>query len=110
MTDAGEGTLRQLDAVIHPPHRLQICAMLNAAREVEFGGLRDHLGVSDSVLSKQLAHLVEAGYVAQRRALKDSRRRVWLQLTARGRTAYQQHLTALRAVLDSPRVEPDELG
>lgn len=29
--------------------------------------ISDHLGVSDSVLSKQLAHLVEAGYVAQRR-------------------------------------------
>lgn len=103
MTDAAEGPSPQLDGVIHPPHRLQICAMLNASREVEFGTLRDHLGVSDSVLSKQLAHLVEAGYVAQRRALKDSRHRVWLRLTARGRSAYLQHLAALRAILDSPQ-------
>lgn len=101
MTDAAEGTVPRLDAVIHPPHRLQICAMLSTAREVEFGTLREHLGVSDSVLSKQVAHLAEAGYVAQRKALKDSRHRVWLRLTARGRTAYEHHLAALRAILDA---------
>lgn len=103
MTDAAEETFPGLDAVIHPPNRLQICAMLNSAREVEFGRLRDHLGVSDSVLSKQVAHLADAGYVAQRKALKDSRHRVWLRLTARGRSAYQHHLIALRAILDSPQ-------
>jgi len=103
MTDAAEGTLPQLDAVIHPPHRLQICAMLSSAREVEFGRLRDHLGVSDSVLSKQAAYLADVGYVAQRKALQHSRHRVWLRLTAQGRTAYLQHLDALRAILDSPQ-------
>lgn len=101
MIGAGEGTLPQLDAVIHPPNRLQICAMLSAAREVEFGRLRDEVGLSDSVLSKQVAHLVNAGYVAQRRALKDSRHRTWLSLTPQGRTAYQHHLAALRAILDA---------
>lgn len=103
MTDAVDETPPQLDALIHPPHRLQICAMLSAAREVEFGRLRDHLGVSDSVLSKQVAYLLDAGYVAQRRALKDSRHRVWLRLTDGGRTAYEQHLAALRAILEPPR-------
>ncbi|MFT4008866.1 MAG: transcriptional regulator [Nocardioidaceae bacterium] len=101
MTDSRGGITPQLDAVIHPPHRLQICALLNAAREVEFGTLREHLGVSDSVLSKQVAHLVGAGYVEQRRALKDSRHRVWLRLTTPGRAAYQRHLAALHAILDA---------
>ncbi|MCW2850427.1 MAG: MarR family transcriptional regulator [Nocardioides sp.] len=101
MSDAVDATFPQLDPVIHPPHRLQICALLHASREVEFARLRDHLGVSDSVLSKQLAHLMDAGYVTQRKALKDSRHRVWLRLTTRGRTAYQHHLAALRAILDT---------
>lgn len=102
MPDPVETAFPQLDAVIHPPNRLRICALLYAAREVEFGRLREHLGVSDSVLSKQLAHLSEAGYVRQRKALKDSRHRVWLSLTPRGRTAYQEHLSTLRAILDEP--------
>ena len=46
-----------LDAVIHAPGRLQICAMLSAADEVEFGVVRDGIGVSDSVMSKHVKQL-----------------------------------------------------
>ena len=52
------------DAVIHAPGRLQICAMLSAADEVEFATVRDAIAVSDSVLSKHVKQLEEAGYVA----------------------------------------------
>ena len=102
MTEAIEAASVDLDPVIHAPTRLKICAMLNGAREVEFGRLRDHLAVSDSVLSKQLAHLADAGYVEQRRALQGSRHHVWLWLTSSGRTAFERHLAALRAILDAP--------
>ena len=57
-----------LDAVIHAPGRLQICAMLSAADEVEFGVVRDGIGVSDSVMSKHVKQLEEAGYVKLRKA------------------------------------------
>ena len=53
----------ELDPVIHPVHRLQICALLANADEMEFALLRDELGVSDSVLSKQLKYLDDAGYL-----------------------------------------------
>jgi hypothetical protein len=36
----------------------------------------------------------KAGYVAQRRAVRDTRQRVWLRLTGTGRSAYRGHVAA----------------
>ena len=91
---------RGFDPVIHPATRLRICAMLYPAQQVEFAKVQEHLDVSASVLSKQLAHLIEAGYVSQERVLSASRHRVWLRLTATGRAAYRGHLEALRRIAD----------
>ena len=51
------------DETIHSPNRLRICAALSAARQVEFATLEQGLGVSKSLLSKQLKVLIDAGYV-----------------------------------------------
>ena len=87
------------DPVIHPPNRLRICAVLDQAGEFEFAAVRDLVGVSDSVLSKQLAVLIDAGYATQRHAVRDTRRRVWLALTPAGRDAFHRHVQALRAIV-----------
>ena len=49
--------------MIHAPNRLKICAHLATASTAEFGIVRDVLGVADSVTSKHLKVLSEAGYV-----------------------------------------------
>lgn len=85
----------RFDAVIHAPGRLQICAMLSAADEAEFATLRDALDVSDSVLSKHLKQLEEAGYVAPRKAATHGRQRTWLSLTGEGRRAFATHVAEL---------------
>ncbi|MFN3778440.1 MAG: transcriptional regulator [Brevundimonas aurantiaca] len=84
-----------LDAVIHAPGRLQICAMLSAADEVEFGVVRDGIGVSDSVMSKHVKQLEEAGYVKLRKAALGGRQRTWLALTGSGRKAFAGHVAEL---------------
>lgn len=84
------------DPVIHPLNRLQICAALAPHDEVEFASAREAVGVSDSVLSKQLKHLEEAGYVKLRKATVATRQRTWLSLTKSGRTAFENHIAALR--------------
>jgi DNA-binding MarR family transcriptional regulator len=43
--------------------------------------------------------LADAGYVAQRRAVRDTRQRVWLSLTKSGRSAYRSHVAALHRIL-----------
>lgn len=82
------------DAVIHAPGRLQICALLSAA-EAEFATIRDTIQVSDSVLSKHVKMLEEAGYVAVRKAPFAGRQRTWLSLTATGRKAFAGHVAEL---------------
>ena len=83
------------DAVIHAPGRLQICAMLSVADEVEFGVVRDGVGVSDSVMSKHVKQLEEAGYVHVKKAAFAGRQRTWLSLTGAGRKAFAGHVAEL---------------
>ncbi|WP_407699604.1 transcriptional regulator [Streptomyces ferrugineus] len=89
------------DTTIHAPNRLRICALLDTAGEAEFAVVQRELDVSASVLSKHVTVLMDADYVEQRKAVRDTRQRVWLRLTPRGRDAYQAHLAALRAIVGS---------
>ncbi|WP_069113561.1 transcriptional regulator [Jiangella alba] len=87
------------NTTIHAPNRLRICALLDTAGEAEFGVVQEQLGVSASVLSKHVTVLMEAGYVDQRKAVRDTRQRVWLTLTRQGREAFRAHQAALRAIV-----------
>ena len=84
------------DAVIHAPGRLQICAILSGLDDAEFALIRDRIGVSDSVLSKHLKQLEDAGYIAPRKAPIDGRQRTWVSLTPAGRKAFAAHVAELQ--------------
>lgn len=90
-----------IDTVLHAPARLQIAAVLTRVEEVEFATLRDITEVSDSVLSKHLSALGDAGYVKLRKAAQDGRQRTWAALTPAGARAFRAHLAALQALIDS---------
>lgn len=84
------------DPIVHPPNRLQICAVLAPLAKVEFAVVREEVGVSDSVLSKQVRILEEAGYVTVSKAILDTRQRTWLALTPAGRAAFKAHMAELQ--------------
>jgi DNA-binding MarR family transcriptional regulator len=86
------------DAVLHPPARLQIAAVLAQAQQAEFALLKEITGASDSVMSKHLAALAEAGYVTLRKAAADGRQRTWASLTSNGRKAFRRHVQALETL------------
>jgi DNA-binding MarR family transcriptional regulator len=86
------------DDLIHAPLRLQICAVLAPVQSLPFADIRDNLQISDSVLSKHLSALAEAGYVMVSRVRANSRSRRQVTLTKRGRTALRGHLAALQAI------------
>ncbi|MFE9084008.1 winged helix-turn-helix domain-containing protein [Brevundimonas sp. NPDC003935] len=83
------------DTVIHAPGRLQICALLSGVDDAEFAMIRDRIEVSDSVLSKHLKQLEEAGYVTLRKAASEGRQRTWISLTSAGRKAFASHVAEL---------------
>ncbi|MGL5861551.1 MAG: transcriptional regulator, partial [Phycicoccus sp.] len=62
MTASASHARHRLDGVIHAPVRLSIVAMLAGVDEAEFAAVRDEVEVSDSVLSKHVATLEQAGY------------------------------------------------
>jgi len=89
----------ELDPVIHAPNRLQMCCMLAAVDAMDFATVREALDVSESVLSKHVKTLEEAGYVKVRKAASGGRQRTWLSLSAPGRKALKGHLAALKAMM-----------
>jgi DNA-binding MarR family transcriptional regulator len=92
--------MARLDPLIHAPARLQVVTTLSAVSEAEFATLRDALGVSDSVLSKHVSALADAGYVRSRKGARAGRRTTWIGLTSAGRDALREHVAELRRMID----------
>jgi DNA-binding MarR family transcriptional regulator len=88
-----------LDPVIHAPSRLQMCCMLAGVDDIDFATLREALEVSESVLSKHIKLLEDAGYLKVRKTPSEGRVRTWLALTAAGRKALTGHLAALKVLM-----------
>ena len=86
-----------VDALTHPV-RFSLAAALNATDTVDFATVRDQLGVSDSVLSRQASQLEELGIVAIKKGYVGKRPQTWLSLTPQGRRQWEGHLAALRAI------------
>ncbi|MCG7534928.1 transcriptional regulator [Pseudoalteromonas sp. OOF1S-7] len=87
------------DPLIHANNRLQICALLESVDEMEFSVVKAQLAVSDSVLSKHVKALEQAGYIAVNKRTSLARQRTWLSLTRAGEAAYQRHVAALREIV-----------
>jgi DNA-binding MarR family transcriptional regulator len=105
----------KFDPVIHAPARLQIAALLCAVSDAEFATVRDTVGVSDSVLSKHLKQMEDAGYVRLSKASLDGRVRTRLAMTKVGRRAFAAHVKALQALVSvaehaAAKAEPDLAG
>ncbi|WP_404390201.1 transcriptional regulator [Humibacillus xanthopallidus] len=92
--------MAELDPLIHAPARLQLVTSLSAVSEAEFSALRDVLDVSDSVMSKHVSALAEAGYLHIRKGSRAGRRTTWIGLTPAGRKAVRDHVAALRRLID----------
>ncbi|KSU65667.1 transcriptional regulator [Arthrobacter sp. NIO-1057] len=88
----------QFDELIHAPLRLRICASLAPVEWAEFAQLKQNLGVADSVLSKHVKQLGDAGYIDIERFAKLGRSHVRVSLTRIGRRAYVGHVAALREI------------
>ncbi|GGO30425.1 winged helix-turn-helix domain-containing protein [Microbispora bryophytorum] len=91
----------ELDETIHAPVRLSIMGALAAADKADFRFLRDTIEVSDSLLSKHILTLEEAGYVRVEKTFVGKRGRTWLSLTDQGRTAFETYMDVLRRIVEA---------
>ncbi|HYF72109.1 MAG TPA: transcriptional regulator [Nocardioides sp.] len=88
-----------LDPKLTAPKRLAAMALLTHAYTADFAVLRDHLGVSDSDLSKQMSALISARYVTFKKSGSGRGSTTTYQATREGRKAYARHRAALEAIL-----------
>jgi DNA-binding transcriptional ArsR family regulator len=88
-----------LDPVLNAPKRLAIMAVLTSSTSADFAFLREHLGVSDSDLSKQATALEVAGYLTITKSGRGRGSVTTYKSTKTGRRAYHLHRAALRSLL-----------
>jgi DNA-binding MarR family transcriptional regulator len=94
-------SLGGLDPVIHAPKRLAAMAVLANATSADFSFLREHLEVSDSDLSKQMAALEKAGYVSVTKSSRGRGGVTTYRITRAGTAAFRRHVQALRDIVGS---------
>ena len=87
-----------LDELIHAPVRLSMVAALAGVDSVDFRHLGDLVQVSDSLRSKHIRVLEDAGYVEVRKGHEGRRPRTWLSLTDDGRRSYARYLDTLASI------------
>jgi DNA-binding MarR family transcriptional regulator len=87
-----------LDDLLSHPVRFSVVALLAPAAQIEFSFVRDRVEVTDSMLSKQISLLEQAGYLKVNKAFIGKRGRTWLSLTKTGRRVFERHLAALREI------------
>lgn len=106
MKTGGSHPRYRLDEVIHAPVRLSIMSALAAADRVDFRFLRELVEVSDSLLSKHMTLLEEAGYVEVIKGYQGKRPRTWFALTDTGRAAFDAYLAALHEIVGTGASQP----
>jgi len=98
--------MAQLDNIIHQPVRLQIMSSLvalDSGEQVDFVHLRKILKLTDGNLGAHLARLEEAGYIKTDKTFIARKPRTFVNVTGKGRDAFQDHTAALKQIIESPQ-------
>lgn len=90
-----------VDGLTHPV-RFSLVAALAGVTRADFATLRDHVQISDSVLSRQASQLEGQGIIAVRKGFVGKRPRTWFSLTPKGRKLWESHLGALQNIAEAP--------
>ncbi len=96
--------MSELDPVIHQPVRLRIMGALcglDACQQVDFSYLKQKLELTDGNLGAHLTTLEESGYIKVEKTFVGKRPKTFLNVTKSGRRAFEEHVSALRAILEN---------
>lgn len=98
----------ELDPIIHQSARLRIMAALVALPEgdkVDFGWLRDRLGLTDGNLGAHLIKLEEQRYIIVEKTFVGRKPRTYVQVSHRGRAAFDEHALALEEIIQGREID-----
>nr|BFE65881.1 transcriptional regulator [Dactylosporangium thailandense] len=100
--------MSELDPVIHVQARLRIMAALSSLGDSDrmtFPRLQQLLDMTAGNLSVHLTKLEQAGYVEVVKSFRGRTPTTSAGLTNRGRVAFEDYTSALRALIDPPKEE-----
>jgi DNA-binding MarR family transcriptional regulator len=92
----------QFNEIIHEPVRLRLMAVLMTLTDetrISFTALKEVLEVTDGNLGTHLSRLEEAGYILVEKTFVNKKPHTYLAVTARGRSAFSEHVEALQKIL-----------
>jgi DNA-binding MarR family transcriptional regulator len=95
-----------LNEIIHQPVRMRAMSALVAlerGEQMDFSSLAKMLEVTDGNLGAHLAKLEEAGYLKVEKTFVSRKPRTYLSATNKGRLAFEEHVCALKALLNHSR-------
>jgi DNA-binding transcriptional ArsR family regulator len=98
--------MTELDAVIHVQARLRIMAALSSLGDgdrMTFPRLQQLLDMTAGNLSVHLTKLEQAGYLEVVKSFRGRTPMTSAGLTGRGRVAFDDYTTQLRALIDPPK-------
>jgi DNA-binding MarR family transcriptional regulator len=98
VTDTDHPTT-DIDDVVHQRHRLGILTIAAETKQVEFGYLREALGLTAGNLSRHITVLEQAGLLDVSKGYDGKRPRTWVRINEAGRAALAREMSALRALV-----------
>lgn len=90
----------QIDKTIHEPARLTIMAYLFVVDSADFLFLQRQTGLTWGNLSSHISKLEKAGYVEVTKEFLDKKPHTALQLTNKGRTAFQEYRRNMKQIFN----------
>ncbi len=92
--------LANIDRVIHAPARLMVMTYLYVVESADFIFLMNLTDLTWGNISSHLSKLEEAGYVEIEKTFVNKKSHTMVQLSEKGRQAFQNYKTQIQQVLD----------
>jgi len=93
-------SISKIDKTIHEPARLMIMAHLFVVESADFLFLQRQTGLTWGNLSSHISKLEAAGYVDVKKEFVDKKPHTLLQLTNKGRTAFQAYRQSMKQIFE----------
>lgn len=98
-----------LDDLIHSRIRLAVMAVLASVKRAEFTFIRDKVNATDGNLSTHLRKLEESGYIAINKRFEGRKPVTDVELTKKGRQAFDAYVRHLEILLQSTGRKGEQL-
>ncbi len=79
---------------------MSVLATLDTKARIDFRSLGEMLSLTDGNMGAHILKLEEAGYLRVDKTFIDRKPRTFLFITAKGRAAFEEHVNALKAILE----------